>query len=82
MLCVGLAVLCVGLAVLCVAVLQVQSSSSPPLEPSVEDCSLGGNMASDSIPVHFGAEYSTYRGLVCGHIHRIARFEKILTFMS
>ena len=39
------------------------------------------NMGSDSIPRTLSAE-SIHQGLVCAHLHSIARTHKILTFMS
>ena len=46
-----------------------------------EDFSLGVNMSSNSIPQKLSDE-SINRGLVCAHMHFIARTQKILTFMS
>ena len=46
------------------------------------DFSLGVNMGSNSIPPKAPSDESINRGLVCAHIHFIARTQKILTFMS
>ena len=46
------------------------------------DFSLGVNMGSNSIPPKTLSDESINRGLVCAHIHFIARTQKILTFMS
>ena len=46
------------------------------------DFSLGVNMGSNSIPPKTPSDESINRGLVCAHIHFIARIQKILTFMS
>ena len=43
---------------------------------------LGVNMGSNSIPPKTLSYESTNRGLVCAHMHFIARTQKILTFMS
>ena len=47
-----------------------------------EDFSLGVNMGSNSIPPKTLSDESINRGLVCVHMHFIARTPKILTFMS
>ena len=39
-------------------------------------------MGSDSIPPKILSDESINRGLVCAHMHSIARTQKILTFMS
>ena len=39
-------------------------------------------MGSNSIPPKTLSDESINRGLVCAHIHFIARIQKILTFMS
>ena len=39
-------------------------------------------MVSDSIPPKTLLDESINRGLVCAHMHSIARTQKILTFMS
>ena len=39
-------------------------------------------MGSDSIPPKTLLDESINRGLVCAHMHFIARTQKILTFMS
>ena len=44
--------------------------------------SLGVNMGSNSIPPKTPSDESINRGLVCAHMHFIARTQKILTFMS
>ena len=44
--------------------------------------SLGVNMGSNSIPPKTLSDESINRGLVCAHMHFIARTQKILTFMS
>ena len=56
----------------------------PPLGTfsSRGDFSLGVNMGSNSIPPKTLSDESINRGLVCAHMHFIARTEKILTFMS
>ena len=46
------------------------------------DFSLGVNMGSNSIPPKTPSDESINRGLVCAHMHFIARTQKILTFMS
>ena len=46
------------------------------------DFSLGVNMGSNSIPPKTLLEESINQGLVCAHMHFIARTQKILTFMS
>ena len=46
------------------------------------DFSLGVNMGSNSIPPKTLLDESINRGLVCAHMHFIARTQKILTFMS
>ena len=46
------------------------------------DFSLGVNMGSKSIPPKTPSDESINRGLVCAHMHFIARTQKILTFMS
>ena len=46
------------------------------------DFSLGVNMGSNSIPTKTLSDESINRGLVCAHMHFIARTQKILTFMS
>ena len=46
------------------------------------DFSLGVNMGSNSIPQKTLSDESINRGLVCAHMHFIARTQKILTFMS
>ena len=46
------------------------------------DFSLGVNMGSNSIPPKTLSDESINRGLVCAHMHFIARTQKILTFMS
>ena len=46
------------------------------------DFSLGVNMGSDSIPPKTLSDESINRGLVCAHMHSIARTQKILAFMS
>ena len=46
------------------------------------DFSLGVNMCSNSIPPKTLSDESINRGLVCAHMHFIARTQKILTFMS
>ena len=46
------------------------------------DFSLGVNMDSNSIPPKALSDESINRGLVCAHMHFIARTQKILTFMS
>ena len=46
------------------------------------DFSLGANMDSNSIPPKTLSDESINRGLVCAHMHFIARTQKILTFMS
>ena len=46
------------------------------------DFSLGVNMGSNSIPPKTPSDESIKRGLVCAHMHFIARTQKILTFMS
>ena len=45
------------------------------------DFSLGVNMGSNSIPPKTLSDESINRGLVCAHMHFIARPQKILTFM-
>ena len=57
---------------------------NPPLGifSSSGDFSLGVNMGSNSIPPKTLSEESINRGLVCAHMHFIARTQKILTFMS
>ena len=47
-----------------------------------EDFSLGVNMGSNSILPKILSDESINRGLVCTHMHFIARTQKILTFMS
>ena len=56
----------------------------PPLETfsGRGDFSLGVNMGSNSIPPKTLSDESINRGLVCAHMHFIARTQKILTFMS
>ena len=46
------------------------------------DFSLGVNMGSNSIPPTTLSDESINRGLVCAHMHFIARTQKILTFVS
>ena len=46
------------------------------------DFSLGVNMGSNSIPPKTLSDEIINRGLVCAHMHFIARTQKILTFMS
>ena len=46
------------------------------------DFSLGVNMRSNSIPPKTPSDESINRGLVCAHMHFIARTQNILTFMS
>ena len=46
------------------------------------DFSLGVNMGSNSIPPKTLSDESVNRGLICAHMHFIARTQKILTFMS
>ena len=46
------------------------------------DFSLGVNMGSNSIPPKTPSDESINRGLVCAHMHFIARTQKLLTFMS
>ena len=46
------------------------------------DFSLGVNMGSNSIPPKTLSDESINRGLVCAHMHFIARTQKILMFMS
>ena len=46
------------------------------------DFSLRVNMGSNSIPPKTLSDESINRGLVCAHMHFIARTQKILTFMS
>ena len=46
------------------------------------DFSLGVKMGSNSIPPETPSDESINRGLVCAHMHFIARTQKILTFMS
>ena len=46
------------------------------------DFSLGANMGSNSIPPKTLSDESMNRGLVCAHMHFIARTQKILTIMS
>ena len=46
------------------------------------DFSLGVNMGSNSIPPKTLSDESINRGLVCAHMHFIARTQNILTFMS
>ena len=46
------------------------------------DFSLGVNMVSNSIPPKTLSDESINQGLVCAHMHFIARTQKILTFMS
>ena len=46
------------------------------------DFSLGVNMGSNSIYPKTPSDESINRGLVCAHMHFIARTQKILTFMS
>ena len=46
------------------------------------DFSLGVNMGSTSTPLKTPSDESINRGLVCAHMHFIARTQKILTFMS
>ena len=46
------------------------------------DFSLGVNMGSNSIPPKTPSDESINRGLVCAHMHFIARTQNILTFMS
>ena len=46
------------------------------------DFSLGVNMGLNSIPQKTPSDESINRGLVCAHMHFIARTQKILTFMS
>ena len=43
---------------------------------------VGVNMGSNSIPPKTPSDESINRGLVCAHMHFIARTGKILTFMS
>ena len=45
------------------------------------DFSLGVNMGSNSIPPKTLSDESINRGLVCAHMHFIARTQKILTFI-
>ena len=45
------------------------------------DFSLGVNMGSNSIPPKTPSDEIINRGLVCAHMHFIARTQKILTFM-
>ena len=47
----------------------------------IGDFSLGVNMGSNSIPPKTLSDESINRGLVCAHMHFIARTQKILTFM-
>ena len=56
----------------------------PPLGTftSRGDFSLGVNMGSNSIPQKTPSDESINRGLVCAHMHFIARTQKILMFMS
>ena len=46
------------------------------------DFSIGVNMGSDSISPKTLSEESFNRGLVCAHMHSMARTQMILTFMS
>ena len=46
------------------------------------DFSFGVYMGSDSIPPKTLLDESINRGLVCVHVHSIARTQNILTFMS
>ena len=46
------------------------------------DFSLGVNIGSYSIPAKTLSDESINRGLVCAHMHFIARTQKIPTFMS
>ena len=46
------------------------------------DFSLGVNMGPNSIPPKTPSDESINRGLVCAHVHFIARTQKVLTFMS
>ena len=46
------------------------------------DFSLGVSMGSNSIAPKTLSDESINRGLVCAHMHFIARTQKILTFMS
>ena len=46
------------------------------------DFSLGVNMDSNSTPPKTLSDESINGGLVCAHMHFIARTQKILTFMS
>ena len=46
------------------------------------DFPLGVNLGSNSIPKKTLSDESVNRGLVCAHMHFIARTQKILTFMS
>ena len=46
------------------------------------DFSLGVNRGSNSIPPKTLSDESINQGLVCAHMHFIARTQKILTFMS
>ena len=50
--------------------------------PVEGDFSLGVNMGSNSIPQKTLSDESINRGLVCAHMHFIARTQKILTFMA
>ena len=46
------------------------------------DFSIGVYIGSNSIPPKTPSDESINRGLVCAHMHFIARTQKILTFMS
>ena len=50
--------------------------------PGRADFSLGVNMGSGSIPPKTLSDESINRGLICAHMHSIARTREILTFIS
>ena len=64
--------------------LSTASGFDPPLGTfsGRGDFSLGVNMGSNSIPPKTLSDESINRGLVCAHMHFIARTQKILTFMA
>ena len=77
---------CIWLAVLLDAASLVRSSSAGIFFffflSGRGDFSLGVNMGSDSIPPKTLSDETINRGLVCAHMHSIARTQKILTYMS
>ena len=61
---------------------RVRSSSGEIFFSGRGDFSIGVNMGSNSIPPKTPSDESINRGLVCAHMHFIARTQKILMFMS